>query len=52
MAKAKPPAKKAKAKKAPRAKRAAGAVPEAPLDLVAVRAQIDGIDHEIQALIA
>jgi len=51
MAERKRPAKKAaKAKKAP----AKSVVPvdDAPLDLVAVRAQIDGIDREIQQLIA
>lgn len=43
MAKKKAPAKKAPAKAAP---------PDAPPDLAAVRAQIDGIDREIQSLIA
>src|SRR4249919_887209 len=49
MAKAKPPA---KAKPASRTKRAAAAVPDTLPDLAAVRAQIDGIDREIQSLIA
>jgi chorismate mutase/prephenate dehydratase len=49
MAKAKPPA---TAKSAPRKKSAAATVPDAPPDLGAVRAQIDGIDREIQSLIA
>jgi len=56
ISKGKPPSKASK----PVAKRAAGklaarksvATKEAPPDLVAVRAQIDGIDREIQTLIA
>ncbi|MCC8361586.1 prephenate dehydratase [Lysobacter sp. A6] len=51
MAERKKAAKKAK-KVATRAKPAPVAAPEVKPDLLAVRAQIDGIDHQIQALIA